>query len=156
MSEFSDLETRFAAWFHNLELRLHLIHQNQVAGVATSSPPPLMPVVTQATPAQVDGVPPVSLDPALAVSMTQDAIENLGYVSFLNHLSQAERDQWVHDYLIAAQPTDASNAANVSHGALVYDPTTKTAVQILDSAQANLIQLHNLGAQIVTGSTPTQ
>lgn len=154
-SEIQKLEaipSEILAWLKHVAEVLHIIHA-ATPNAAPLPPAPVAGTVTEATPAEVAAVPAVTLDPKAAVHMTQPEIENLGYVSYLNGLSQADRDAWVHAFLIEAS-TNIPQGQNV--GALVYDPTTGTAVPIEDTAQANLDQLHNLGAQIVTGSTPNQ
>ena len=42
MSELADLETKIATWFHNIELRLGIIHEAVKAPTAPPMPPPLV------------------------------------------------------------------------------------------------------------------
>ena len=157
----AELEADLKALWKHLEISLGIIHENvqnvaqNGAGAAITSLPPIpVGTVTQATPAQIDAVAPVTITPAEAVAKSQSDIQNLGYVSYLNGLSQADRDAWVADYLTLA--TSVGVAGDVAVGAEVWNPVTEQTVAITDAAQSNLILLHNLGAHIVTGGTPNQ
>ena len=160
-SELQKLSADFKAFVHWAELKLHLIHASvdpTITQISTVTEPPVATTgvgeVTTASISQIDAVAQVAITPAEAVAKSQTEIQNLGYVSYLNNMSQADRDAWMADYLTLASANGA--APDVAVGAQVYNPVTKLAVEITDAAQANLILLHNLGANIVTGGTPNQ
>jgi hypothetical protein len=123
----------------------------------TLADPPLIPAARVAIPygaADMSKVIPIPLDPKSAATMSQTAVQNLGFVAWLNTLTDDALAQWQSDFVQAAH---AIAATSTNAGQLLYDPISKQTVACSGDAQSVLVQLIHLGTtRLIASAQPGQ